>query len=266
MNAIRTETEPMTPRSTAAIEALGISKTFGHVAALRDVAVTVRPGEVHAIVGDNGAGKSTFIRVLSGVYTPDSGLLKVDGHEVRFASPRDAISAGIATVHQDLALVDARNVTANLFLGRERTIGRFFVNRVAMRTEAVGVLTRLKVDLPSVNVPVSMLSGGQRQAVAIARAINQGGRIVVMDEPTAALGVQESARVLRLITQLRSEGLTVLLDSHNLEHVFDVADQVTVFNHGRTVATRRVSSLSRSDVVELITFGRLVDRAESRGQ
>ncbi|MDQ4076119.1 MAG: ATP-binding cassette domain-containing protein [Chloroflexota bacterium] len=230
----------------------GISKYFGHVRALDSVDFEVLPGEILALVGDNGAGKSTLIKIASGVYQPDAGQVYVDGEPVEFHSPHDARGYGIATVHQDLALADDRDVASNLFLGREPT--RFFmVDKGRMNREARQVLNRLRINIPSVETMVGWLSGGQRQAVAIGRAIAQGGRVFIMDEPTAALGVRESAKVLQLILGLREEGSSVVVISHNMRHVFSIADRITVLRNGQKVGTRVRRESSADDIVRMIT-------------
>jgi len=244
----------MSEFATPIVEAFGVSKAFGHVQALDEVSLAVRPQEVLALVGDNGAGKSTFIKILSGVYNPDAGVIHLDGEPVRFRSPADAVAVGIATVYQDLALIDTRDVAANLLLNREFTRGPF-VDRKRGEVEARRVLRRLAADLPVSRVPVGMLSGGQRQAVAIGRAIAQGGRVIIMDEPTAALGVAEAARVLRLAEDLRDGGATVLVISHNLQHVLQVADRIAVFHRGRLVGTRVKRETTVEEVVQMILYG-----------
>jgi ABC-type sugar transport system ATPase subunit len=236
----------------------GASKAFGHVQALDGVDFRLGEREIVALVGDNGAGKSTLIKILSGVYSPDSGTIRVRGREVVFNRPLDAVSAGIATVYQDLALVDTRDVAANLFLGREFTRGPF-VDRGRLAREARRALEELGADLPSMRVPVGMLSGGQRQAVAVARAIVQGGEVVIMDEPTAALGVAEAERVLGLATELRAGGKSVILVSHNLQHVWTVADRIVVLQRGRLVGDVRREDTTVERVVQLIVYGSLTD-------
>jgi ABC-type sugar transport system ATPase subunit len=212
----------------------------------------VLPGEIHALCGDNGAGKSTLTKICAGVYQPDSGELLVDGKVVHFHSPHHARSHGIATVHQDLALANDRDVASNLFLGREPT--RFFmVDKRRMNREARAVIARLRSNIPSVETPVGLLSGGQRQAVAIGRAISQGGRVFFMDEPTAALGVRESAKVLQLILNLKAEGSAVVIISHNLRHVFSIADRISVMRRGRKVGTVQKAATTPDDVVRMIT-------------
>jgi ABC-type sugar transport system ATPase subunit len=233
------------------LEARGISKSFLHVQALDAVDFRVAPGEVVALVGDNGAGKSTLMKTLCGAYQPDAGSIVFDGRPVTLRTPRDAIALGIAVVYQDLALVDHRDVASNVFLGREPTRGAA-VDKPRMVREAREVLDNLKVTIPSVQTLVGLLSGGQRQAVAIARAVHQGGRLIFMDEPTAALGVREQAKVLRLIEDLRSQGTAVVVVSHNLQHVFSVADRIVVLRGGRNAGERIKVETTPEDIVRLI--------------
>ncbi len=240
------------------LEARGIGKMFGHVRALHDVSFDVRAGEVLAILGDNGAGKSTLIKILAGVYDPTDGQLLVRGEEKVFAEPRDAGAAGIATVYQDLALVDTRDVAQNLFLGREYRRGPF-VDRRRIYREAEKILASLTIRLPSVRVPIYLLSGGQRQAVAIARVLVGGADVVIMDEPTAALGVQESERVLALVRDLRDAGKAVILISHNLQQVWQTADRVMVMHLGKVAGVRRREDSSVEEIVKLIVYGSSTD-------
>jgi len=234
------------------IELRGINKLFGHVQALQRVDFCVYPAEVIGLVGDNGAGKSTLIKIISGAYQPDGGTILVDGVPVTFSGPADAMKAGIATVYQNLALVDQRDVAANIFLGREPTRG-LVLDRKRMLAESVEVLQQLRSDIPSVETPVGILSGGQRQAVAIARAVHQAAaRLVIMDEPVAALGIEESRKVLRLIKQLKASGRAVIVISHNLEHVFSVADRIVVLRRGRVVGVRQRDGATASEIVHLI--------------
>jgi ABC-type sugar transport system ATPase subunit len=235
------------------LEARSLGKRFGHVQALVDADLDLYAGEILAIVGDNGAGKSTLIKCLSGAYLPDTGRIMVDGRLAHIRSPRDAQAQGIATVYQDLALVDQRDVATNLCMGREPT-GRFgWVDRKALVRQAEATLARLNTRIPATNTPVGVLSGGQRQAVAIGRALAQGGRVIIMDEPTAALGVRESAQVLELIQGLRAETLGVAVISHNLQHVFAVADRIQVMRGGRCVGVRRRQNTSGEEIVRMIT-------------
>jgi fructose transport system ATP-binding protein len=240
------------------LEARGIAKTFGRVTALSDATFRAYPGEVSAIVGDNGAGKSTFIKILSGALAPDGGELTLDGKPVRFTSPQDARDHGIETVYQDLALAPALDVASNLFLGREARLpgilGRLgFLDDRLMRERARREIDDLHVGLPSVQQPVFTLSGGQRQAIAVARATAWGKRIVIMDEPTAALGVRESAMVLNLIKRIKASGIAVIMISHSMPEVFEVADRITILRLGRTVRQMRREESSMTDVVAFMT-------------
>ncbi|HLS33275.1 MAG TPA: ATP-binding cassette domain-containing protein, partial [Brevibacterium sp.] len=210
------------------LEARGLTKSFGHVRAMQGADFELYPGEVLAVVGDNGAGKSTLIKALSGAYVPDAGEIRMEGEPVSFRSPLDARARGIETVYQDLAVAPALDIATNLFLGREirrsGIAGRVFrmLDGGAMRTEARRQLDALGVRIPDVRQPVETLSGGQRQSVAVARAAAFGTRVVIMDEPTAALGVRESGMVLDLIRRIRDRGLPVVLISHNMPQVFEI--------------------------------------------
>ena len=248
-------TEPVAARKPF-LEARGISKFFGHVTALDNVTVSLYPGEVLALVGDNGAGKSTLVSILSGVAQPDAGSVWVDGNRERIDNPHRARALGIAAVFQDLALVDQRDVADNLFLGRVPTRFGIIVDRKRMIRESTAAIARLGVNLPSVRVPVAELSGGQRQGVAVARALLESARATLMDEPTAALGVREAAQVNRLISRLHEEGQAVLLVSHNLANVFALAHRAVVLRHGRIVGDQVVAESTPDDIVGLITGAR----------
>ena len=235
----------------------GITKPFGGVTALMDVNLEARAGEVLAIVGDNGAGKSTLIKILTGVYRPTEGKILVDGQEMDFSSHADAISHGIDAVYQTLALADHLDPAANMFLGNELTkkvLGVTVLDNKKMRTETKRVLMeRLGVQLKSLDAPAESLSGGQRQAVAIARAVyHEGLRILVMDEPTAALGPQETARTLKLIEVLKEQGLAVILISHSLDDVFQVSDRIHVQRRGRRVGVVETAKSNTQEVLGLI--------------
>ncbi|MGI8826753.1 MAG: ATP-binding cassette domain-containing protein [Chloroflexota bacterium] len=224
------------------LEARGISKGFGSVTALENVDFEAYPREIVALLGDNGAGKSTLIKILSGALRPDTGTIKLHGREVEFHGPRDARSNGIETVYQDLALAPDLDVASNLFLGRELllpgVLGRLgFVNQRAMRQQAQEHLLGLSVKLSSARQTVDTLSGGQRQSVAVARTVLWGKDIVILDEPTAALGVAQAAMVLQLMQRVRDRGATVIFISHNMPHVFEVADRMIVLRTGRRVGT-----------------------------
>jgi fructose transport system ATP-binding protein len=246
------------------LEARAISKTFGRVTALTDATFSAYAGHVSAIVGDNGAGKSTFIKILSGALAPDGGELLIDGRPAHFGSPQDARDSGIETVYQDLALAPALDVASNLFLGREARapglLGRLgFLDDRRMRERARHAIDDLAVGLSSVTQPVFTLSGGQRQAIAVARATAWGKRIVIMDEPTAALGVRESAMVLKVIKRIANAGVAVIMISHSMPEVFEVADRITILRLGRTVRQMRREETSMTDVVAFMT-GASVER------
>jgi simple sugar transport system ATP-binding protein len=234
------------------VEARNISKRFGHVVALRDVNLKLWPGEVLGVVGDNGAGKSTLMKVLSGMHPASGGSLLVEGREVRLSSPRDARDLGIEMVYQDLALAGNLRIDENIFLGREltRRWGPLrLVDHTANQAQAVNHLENLRIHVKSVTQRVEQLSGGQRQAVAIARATAFEARVVIMDEPTAALAVKEVRKVLDLIKDLRQHGISVILISHRLDDVFYVCDRIMALFHGRNFAEAPLSEVDRNDVI-----------------
>ncbi len=235
-----------------ALEARGIVKTFGPVVAVDGADIVLRPGKITALVGNNGAGKSTLAKVLCGAVQPDEGTISVDGQPVRFHDPSQARHHGIRTVFQDLALVEQRDVSHNLFLGAEPTRFRFFVDRKLMDRESAAALGNLGVDVPSIRAQVRYLSGGQRQSIAVARVAEGGGRIMILDEPTAALGVREAARVIDLMVRLRDNGHALLLISHNIERDFDLADQIVVMRRGRTIAATSAAQTTKQEVVEML--------------
>ena len=245
---------------TPLLEARAISKTFLHVQALQEVDFRVYPGETVALVGDNGAGKSTLMKILCGAYHADAGEVFIDGQPVHIRSPHEAIAQGIAVVYQDLALVNQRDVANNVFLGREPRRG-LTVDKPRMVREARDVLQRLKINIPSVYTQVGLLSGGQRQAVAIARAVHQGGRLIFMDEPTAALGVQEQSKVLKLIEDLKAEGTAIVVVSHNLQHVFHVADRIVVMRGGKNAGERIKADTTTEEIVAMIVGARSLQPA-----
>lgn len=242
---------------TPLVQMRGITKRFGGVTALSDVDLEARAGEVLAIVGDNGAGKSTLIKVLTGVYQPTAGEMFLDGSKVSFSSHADAIELGIDAVYQTLALADHLTPAANMFLGNELTksfLGFPILDNKKMKSETERVLMeRLGVQLKSLDAPTESLSGGQRQAVAIARAVyHEGLRVLVMDEPTAALGPQETARTLKLIKALKAQGLAVILISHSLDDVFEVSDRVHVQRRGKRVGVVKTADSTTQEVLGLI--------------
>jgi ABC-type sugar transport system ATPase subunit len=238
--------------NTPYLRGVGLSKSFGHVRALQDVDVDIYEGQVLAIVGDNGAGKSTLTNILSGVFQPDRGEISVNCAPAQIGNPQIARNFGIATVFQNLALVDTRDVACNLFLGREPTRWRYFVDRGKMRKDAKRVIADLRVNVPSISAEAGQLSGGQRQSLAIGRATSQQGRVIIMDEPTAALGVRESRKVLDLILRLRERGNGVVIISHNMRHVFSIFDRIMVLRHGRIAGVRRKGETTPDEIVKLI--------------
>ncbi len=240
------------------LRARGITKRFGHVEALRGVDFDARAGEITALIGDNGAGKSTLVKILSGVYAATSGELAVDGVPVTFSSPADAHALGIETVYQDLSVCPDLSPSANMYMGREALrpglLGRLgFLDNAAMRRESAAAFQRLKVALKDMDAPIASLSGGQRQSVAICRAALWAKRVVFMDEPTAALGVVQTARTLDLVRRIRDTGVAVVLISHNMRDVIQVADTVEVLRLGRRIATMPNKGLTVQDLVGAMT-------------
>lgn len=262
MNTVPSKGNETIPDSGARhiLEMKGICKYFGGVHALEDVDFELYPNEVLALVGDNGAGKSTLIKIIAGVYTPDRGEIYIDGKTVEIHSPLHARALGIETVYQELALVETRNVADNFFLGREPTKDRFsiWVDKRKIMEMTVSTLEKLAITIPSLKTAVRYLSGGQRQALAVGRAIPWGGRIIIMDEPTAALGVEESAKVLDLVGQLKKQGASLIIISHNLLHVFDVADRIFVLRGGKRVGSRLKHETNGDEIVKLITGAELL--------
>jgi ABC-type sugar transport system ATPase subunit len=242
--------------NTLAIECKDIKKSFGSVEALKGVSLSAKPGEVTAIIGDNGAGKSTLIKCISGVYSSDQGTILINGEEVNFTNPEESRSSGIETVYQTLSLIEDLSIWQNLFLNREITkgFGPFKVlNKSKMKDEASKMLKNLDVHIPSIKSRTRRLSGGQRQAVAICRAAGWGSSVVIMDEPTAALGVRETAKVEELIQRMKSQGLAILLISHNFDQVLRLADQIWVMRQGELMAGLRANETSGDELVALIT-------------
>lgn len=229
-----------------------LSKSYGNITALLDVSLDIYAGEILAIVGDNGAGKSTLIKTLSGAVKADSGCIQVGEQSYHSLSPTKAIRLGISAVYQDLALVDCRDVVSNIFLGREIVKAGLLIDRRKMEKEACRVLDSLQVTIPSLKTPAGFLSGGQRQGVAVARAIIQGGNVIIFDEPTAAMGVQESAKVIRLMQELARAGRAVVVISHNLHHVFEAAKRICVLRHGQIAAVCNTVDYQPNQIVELI--------------
>lgn len=255
----------MSDTASPIVEMRGISKRYGGVQALTDVDLELYTDEVHALVGDNAAGKSTLIKILAGAVARDAGVIRFQDLPAEIDSPRAAKALGIETVYQDLALADNLDVAANMFLGREivgQGVLRPFLDIRRMEEEARKVLARLKINIPSIRQKVRSMSGGQRQSIAIARSVYFNAKVVILDEPTAALGVEETRKVHELVREMRSHGLAVLMISHNLNHVFENSDRITVLKTGRVVGTRRVAETSREEILRMIVTG----TAEGHGQ
>lgn len=240
------------------LEASGLHKTFGGIHAVRDVSLTVMPGEVVALAGDNGAGKSTLIKMISGVYQPDGGEIRYEGERVDHLSPRDIRERGIETIYQDLALADNLDAGTNLFLGREKIkklLGIPYLDRRTMREAAAKALKALGIVVRDLDAPVRTLSGGQRQALAIGRAVYWQARLLIMDEPTAALGVPEQREVLALIRRLKESGVGIIFISHNLHDIFAVSDRIVVLERGRKAGERLAGETDGDEVVKLMMGG-----------
>ena len=246
----------MTAGAVALVEMRDVSLSFGGVRAVDRASIDLYAGEVVALVGHNGAGKSTLIKILSGAYTRDSGSIRIRGAEAAIANPRDAKHYGIETIYQTLALADNIDTAANLFLGRELRTRWGTLDDIAMESEARNVMSRLNPHFARFKDPVNALSGGQRQSVAIARAILFNAQILVMDEPTAALGPQETKQVGDLIIQLKAEGIGIFLISHDIHDVFDLADRVAVMKNGRVVGTGPVTAMTKDEVLGMIILGK----------
>jgi len=249
-----------------------VSKFFGTVIALQGVTLRLKRGEVHCLLGDNGAGKSTLIKTLAGVHQPSSGSYRVDGEEVRFNSPREALDRGIATVYQDLALVPLMSVARNFFAGREprkMMFGVIPVIDMAYANEtAREKLSEMGIRVRDASQPVGTMSGGERQCLAIARAIHFGAKVLILDEPTAALGVKQSCNVLKLIHQARARGISVIFITHNVHHAYPIADSFTLLNRGQSMGTFEKTSITKEAVLDMMAGGTeiqsLVDELEGR--
>ncbi len=255
----------MIAEPTPLLEIQNLSKYFGSVVALKDVSMTVHAGEVMCLLGDNGAGKSTLIKVLSGVHPPSEGRYLVEGQPVHFSSPRDALARGIATVYQDLAMIPLMSISRNFFLGSEPTTGwgpfkRFNVEYADRVTREE--LAKMGINLRDTTQPVGTLSGGERQSVAIARAVHFGAKVLILDEPTAALGVKEAGVVLRYIAQARARGLGVIFITHNVHHAYPIADRFTLLNRGQSYGTFKKEDVSREEVVAMMAGGEELDELE----
>ena len=249
-----------TPRATSTIEMRNINVAFGGVRAVDGVSVDVRAGEVIGLVGGNGAGKSTLMRALSGAHPADTGEILMDGQPIRITNPRDAKDLGIETIYQTLALADNLNAPGNLFLGRELLTNLRTLDDSSMEDATRKVMGRLNPNFKRFAAPVKFLSGGQRQSVAIARAVHFNAKVLIMDEPTAALGPAETAQVRDLIRQLKGEGLGIFLVSHDIHDVFDLADRISVMYHGRLVGTVIKTEVTTDEVLGMIILGKPLEK------
>jgi simple sugar transport system ATP-binding protein len=241
----------------------GLAKYYGNIIALEGVTTTVEAGEVTCVLGDNGAGKSTFIKILSGVHRHDAGEVRLDGEVVEFSSPRDALARGIATVYQDLAMVPLMSVWRNFWLGAEPTKGRFPFNRIDQakaKSIAKDELSKMGIDIRDVEQPVGTLSGGERQSVAIARAVHFGAKILILDEPTSALGVKQSGVVLKYIVAARDRGLGVIFITHNPHHAYPVGDRFMILNRGQSLGNFAKADLPRDELVQMMAGGAELDQ------
>lgn len=241
------------------LELENIHKTFGSVIALSDITLRLRRGEVHCLLGDNGAGKSTLIKTLAGVHRPSSGTYRVDGRAIQFDSPRDALDSGIATVYQDLALVPLMSVARNFFMGRE-PVKKWLGIISVMDLEQAGQIARNKLAEMGIQVrdphhPIGTMSGGEKQCLAIARAIYFGARVLILDEPTAALGVKQSFNVLKLIAKAREKGISVIFITHNVHHAYPIGDSFTLLNRGRSLGTFTKDTISKDAVLDMMAGG-----------
>ena len=254
---------PVTADTPPLLEARDVSKYFGAVVALEGVSLTVRPGQVTCLLGDNGAGKSTLIKTLSGVHRPDKGTLAVDGKPVEFSSPRDALDAGIATVYQDLSVMPLMSVTRNFFLGNEPTVGVGPLKRFDIKKSAEVAreeMKRIGIDVRDTDQAVGTLSGGERQTLAIARAEYFGARVLILDEPTSALGVKQSGIVLKYVVQARERGLGVIFITHNPHHAFPVGDRFVLLNRGRLMGTFAKEETTLDALTRMMAGGEELER------
>lgn len=249
----------------ALVQMRGIYKHFGGVRAVEDMSIDIRQGEVLGLLGHNGAGKSTLIKILSGAYPIDSGEIIIGGEKVSIETPRDAKAYGIETIYQTLALADNLATPANIFFGREILTRFGALDEAAMEHATINVMKRLNPNFKNFHDAVSNLSGGQRQSVAIARTLQFNARIIIMDEPTAALGPHETQMVADLIRNLKSEGIAIVMISHDLHDVFDLADRITVMKNGRHVWTGHVSDTDKDEVLQMIILGKLPDGSYAPG-
>jgi simple sugar transport system ATP-binding protein len=247
------------------VDVRSVSKYFGSVIALNEVSMTLMPGEVMCLLGDNGAGKSTLIKILAGVHKPDEGDYLVEGQPVSFNSPREALDHGIATVYQDLAMIPLMSITRNFFLGSEPTRGRGPFRRFDIRRANRTVrdeMGKIGIDVRDPEQSVGTLSGGERQSVAIARAVHFGAKVLILDEPTSALGVKQAGTVLRYVAQARARGIAVILITHNPHHAYPIGDRFTILKRGRTLGTFTKAELSRDEMIRMMSGGEELENLE----
>jgi ABC-type sugar transport system ATPase subunit len=241
------------------VKVQNLTKSYGGLKAIENITLDIKEGEILSLVGDNGAGKSTFVKTLAGAQLPDSGTIEIGGEEVRLETPKKASFYGIGCLHQGLGLIDTLNVPENVFLGRElqkKVLGLFpQLDYPKMRNETRDLLNQFSIKLPKLNDAVVNLSGGQRQTIAISRLLLQKVKLVIMDEPMAALGVEEGSKVLNLIERMKSESVSVLIISHNLEHVLRLSDRIAVMKNGKLISMLDAKNTTRDEIVKLITFG-----------
>ncbi len=253
-------------KSEFVIELKKVSRFFGSVIAIKDIDMVVKQGECHCLLGDNGAGKSTLIKTLAGVHKPSEGEYLIDGEPVNFDSPKDALDAGIATVYQDLALVSLMSVTRNFFMGREiqKGWGPFKQFDIEKANEiARQGLADMGINVRNPSQAIGTMSGGERQSLAIARAIHFGARVLILDEPTAALGVKQSANVLKVIAKAKARGLAVILITHNVHHAYPIADRFTLLNRGQSLGSYLKSEVTREQVLEMMAGGAELEQLEA---
>ena len=247
------------------LECKGISKHFGGICALDNVNLEVSKGEIVGLVGDNGAGKSTLVKIISGAYQKDSGEIYIEGKKVEINNPIDAINLKIETIYQDLALIDLQDVSSNIFLGREIKYKNFFgkylgfLNFKEMNKESEALIRDLSVKIPNLKKPVVYFSGGQRQSVSFCKCVYWSQKIVILDEPTAALGVRESERAMDLIKKLQTKGASIIIISHNLQHIFRVVDRIVVLRRGKRICAKNVHEVCANDIVGLITGAKVIE-------
>lgn len=261
-----TSTADATSEQKPIVEMINIEKHFGNIIALAGVSFNVYPGECHCLLGDNGAGKSTFIKTMSGVHQPTKGKILFEGSTMNFATPRDSMEAGIATVFQDLAMIPLMSVTRNFFMGREPTKGRGLLKRfdVDKANEiTMDEMRRMGINLRGPDQAVGTLSGGERQTVAIARAVYFGAKVLILDEPTSALGVRQTSNVLATVDRVRSQGIGVVFISHNVRHALAVGDRFTVLNRGKTLGTAKRGEITPEELQELMAGGQDMAQLES---